>query len=178
MSWQDRESLIDRIKSGGVILMFHYDFHDETISAMTEDFYMPTKDEFDELVAYWRKFYNLVPGNFARKWNDATDRKSGIRVHSSPEKDGYVYLAYISTGHYKIGISKNPEARIKHFDTLMPVDVEIVHSFHADDARQAESMLHETYEHRHKKGEWFSLTFENVEEIKEIKAFRDGEFLD
>lgn len=90
--------------------------------------------------------------------------------------DGDVYLAKSETGHYKIGISKDPYARVKHFDTIMPIDVDIVHSFPSDNCREAERLLHEQYAAYRHKGEWFNLPDYAIRHIKEITTYFEGEF--
>ena len=88
-------------------------------------------------------------------------------------KEGYVYLAE-AAGFYKIGISKAPDERIKHFSTIMPIDVNIVHVFWADDYKAAENWLHKAYESWRYRGEWFKLPDGLVELIKQIAAFVNG----
>lgn len=91
-------------------------------------------------------------------------------------EDGYVYLAYAETGHYKIGISREPVERIRVFDTVMPIDVKIVHYFWADDHRNAESELHSRFAHKHHRGEWFNLDIQDCNYIRTIQSFSDGKF--
>jgi hypothetical protein len=91
--------------------------------------------------------------------------------------EDYVYLAHCDTGHHKIGISNRPFDRIKHFDTIMPVSVTLVHYFQADSAIQAETLLHNAYRERRVSGEWFDLTCEEVEDIKNIDGFENGQFV-
>ena len=91
-------------------------------------------------------------------------------------RKGHVYLAEADTGHYKIGLSKRPDERIKHFDTKMPVTVEKVHSFPADDSYAAERTLHEWLDEWRGEGEWFDLSDLQVKRIKMITRFEDGDY--
>jgi hypothetical protein len=61
----------------------------------------------------------------------------------------------------------------------MPLDVEMVHSFEADDYRKAESKLHSICNHNgwHHEGEWFDLPDGVVETICSIDRYRGGFFL-
>ena len=93
------------------------------------------------------------------------------------KRKGHVYLAKADTGHYKIGLSKRPEKRIKHFDTQMPVDVVMVYSFPATDCYAAEKALHEEYADVRVNGEWFDLDLPAVQHIQSIKRWEDGQFL-
>ena len=76
--------------------------------------------------------------------------------------NGFVYLAKSDTGHYKIGMSKNPFGRVKHFKTQMPVNVKLIHFFPCDNPRRVEGMLHEWFSEYRYKGEWFNLPEEAV----------------
>ena len=89
---------------------------------------------------------------------------------------GYVYLAYCNTNHYKIGVSVHPNSRIKHFDTIMPVSVNIETSFPCDNPREAEAALHEHFADTRFKGEWFSLDHSAYLLIHRIKRYQNGKF--
>jgi len=95
-------------------------------------------------------------------------------LSESPEH-GYVYLAYCSTGHYKIGRSKYPNERIKHFDTQMPVEVTIIHFIETDDAAYLERCFHEHHVKQNFKGEWFNLSEVDVDTFKSINTWRTVE---
>lgn len=91
------------------------------------------------------------------------------------KKEGYVYLAKSDTGHYKIGRSKNPWGRIKHFDTIMPVKVEIIHLIWCDNMIDCEKRLHAIFRGNRGNGEWFNLSDEDVDWIKWQCAYSDGD---
>lgn len=93
------------------------------------------------------------------------------------KKEGYVYLAKSSTGHFKIGHSKNPWERIKHFDTIMPVRVEMVHLIWCDDMKRAEKHLHRMLEPYRYIGEWFMLDDRHVFTFRTLSAYVDGELI-
>jgi hypothetical protein len=90
---------------------------------------------------------------------------------------GYVYLAFCDTGHFKIGRSVDPEARIQHFDTQMPVNVKKAHVFHADNAAWAEASLHYWLDDCRYKGEWFALSDAALYMVLGIDQFREGHFV-
>lgn len=90
--------------------------------------------------------------------------------------DGDVYLAQAETGHYKIGISRNPDRRIKHFDTIMPVRVFLIHNFPCDNCRKAEEELHQRYANQRTAGEWFLLDDYDIEQLLGITAYFEGHF--
>lgn len=90
---------------------------------------------------------------------------------------GYVYLAFCDTGHFKIGRSVDPDARIQHFDTQMPVEVVKSHAFHADNASWAEACLHDWFAECRVKGEWFALSDAALMMLHSLEQFRDGHFI-
>jgi len=103
-------------------------------------------------------------------------RKAEEEDSSEPEK-GYVYLAYCSTGHHKIGRSKSPDDRIEHFDTQMPVDVWEKAVFPSTDYKKTESTLHNWLSEYRVKGEWFDLTRDQESAIQHIDYFDNGWFV-
>jgi hypothetical protein len=87
----------------------------------------------------------------------------------------YIYLAYSETGHHKIGMSTDPQRRIASFQ--LPVGISLVHSFLADNPREAESRLHALFTDKKTKGEWFVLSQKDVAHIQSIKEYFDGCFV-
>lgn len=79
-------------------------------------------------------------------------------------KSGYVYLIKMGD-YYKIGISKKPNTRIDSF-TKMPDPIEIIYIEKVYGYVDAEKELHEKYNLKNKRGEWFSLDEKDIEDIK------------
>lgn len=77
-------------------------------------------------------------------------------------QDKYVYVAKESvSGRYKIGISKNPEARVKALNTGNPEQLKLVHAYLAtDDGYKSESLAHAIFEEERLLGEWFDKTID------------------
>jgi len=103
-----------------------------------------------------------------------------IEQHASEPStinEGFVYLAECSTGHFKIGKSVNPAKRVRHFDTQMPVDTWLRHSFPATPYAEAEKRLHERFDAHRVDGEWFELSDESVSHIESIERFEEGRFV-
>ena len=90
--------------------------------------------------------------------------------------DGWIYIAKSDTGHYKIGRSKTPVERVKHFDTIMPVEVKVIAMIPCDDYVAAEKALHKKYAGVKYKGEWFNLA-PCEDELTNIMCFVDGDFI-
>lgn len=89
---------------------------------------------------------------------------------------GYIYIAYAPTGHHKIGLSKNPGARIKQLNNT-PYEVTIIHTFPANHARIAEEVLHTEFSSKRVRGEWFALSQEDVTWLCSITEYQDGRFI-
>lgn len=86
------------------------------------------------------------------------------------------YLYVIACGtHVKIGISNNPERRLKQIATYCPVEPRIYAKYGPTtqgQAAEAEWYLHKTFADRRSYREWFSLT---SRELKTIDYdMRDG----
>ncbi len=81
----------------------------------------------------------------------------------------YVYLLTNNNHHFKIGISKNPETRVKQLQTGNSEKIELVFKyFSKNHSSRIESALHNRYSNYRLESEWFSLptketlTFMNV----------------
>lgn len=74
------------------------------------------------------------------------------------QEDKFVYVAKEScSGRYKIGISSNPEARVKALNTGNPEKLVLIHAYLATDSGyKSESLAHAIYEKERLHGEWFS----------------------
>jgi len=84
------------------------------------------------------------------------------------ECDKYVYVAKEQvSGRYKIGISKNPEQRIKQLNTGNPEQLILIHSYLATEQKyQSEVLAHSLFNQDRLKGEWFKSTI-NLELLPE-----------
>lgn len=71
--------------------------------------------------------------------------------------DRYVYVAKESeSGRFKIGISSDPERRIKELNTGNPEQLVLVHAYLATDpGHKSEMIAHAIYESERLHGEWF-----------------------
>jgi hypothetical protein len=70
--------------------------------------------------------------------------------------EGFIYLFTADDLHYKIGRSKDPEARLAQLDTG-PLALRIIHRIATDDMAWLEGLLHHKYAHLHVRCEWFIL---------------------
>lgn len=80
------------------------------------------------------------------------------------DRIGYVYVVKLDK-HYKIGISKTPESRLKEF-TLLPYELETIILERVIDYDKREKELHEHFADKRVRGEWFLLDNNDIEYIK------------
>lgn len=87
----------------------------------------------------------------------------------------FVYLMQsLENGYYKIGISKNPNTRLKQLQTGNSSKIKIIETFESDLARNIETTLHNRYSHIKKNGEWFDLALEDeVRFVKNCKGIEE-----
>jgi hypothetical protein len=89
-------------------------------------------------------------------------------------KEGYVYLGLLKLGRekrYKIGKAVLVERRRDQISLQLPEDLELVHAIKTDDAYGIEDYWHRRFATKNTKGEWFSLSRQDVE------AFRRRKFM-
>lgn len=86
----------------------------------------------------------------------------------------YVYLIQSTdNGYYKIGISKNPQKRIKQLMTGNSSPLKLIESYESEFANKIERVLHRRYSHLNKEGEWFELSI--LDEIQFIDSCKNIE---
>lgn len=87
-----------------------------------------------------------------------------------------VYVVAAENGTIKVGVSRNPYARIRAMDTGSPLDLRIAYteSFDSDVALIIEQSSHALLMEYRKKGEWFLTSPEvAIESIKKSKKIVD-----
>jgi hypothetical protein len=80
---------------------------------------------------------------------------------------GFVYLVRCHD-FTKIGIADNIKKRLNALRVGNPYPVELLYSIELENVYKAERYLHERYADCRTRGEWFSLTDAQVEEIKAV----------
>lgn len=84
------------------------------------------------------------------------------------EKDvGYIYILKSELG-YKIGKSKTLNNRMSVFNVKMPFAFESIFDAQIENYHSIEKELHELYADKNINGEWFNLSDEDIEAIKNI----------
>jgi hypothetical protein len=79
---------------------------------------------------------------------------------------GYIYCLHDQQGHYKLGLTKHLDQRIKQLSTQPPFEISLVFAFKVVFARDYEAFLHHRFREKRLRGEWFRLSSEDVESIR------------
>lgn len=81
---------------------------------------------------------------------------------SVSEREGFIYVLKSKSG-YKIGRTRNIEARMGSFNVQLPFPFKLIHSFPVDDMVAVERELHTMFADCRLNGEWFNLSPDQVE---------------
>jgi len=81
-----------------------------------------------------------------------------------PIKTGYIYVIK-SQDNYKIGVTKNIKNRTKKYITESPHKIKVVISAKVKDHLNKERFLHNFFKKSRIRGEWFSLTEQDIQTI-------------
>ena len=86
----------------------------------------------------------------------------------------YIYIISDDNGYMKIGVSKNPEKRLKQLQTGHPTNLKLLYTeeFYCkrNHLLKIEALIHKEIKNiAHRvKGEWFEIPLDKFEEIKNI----------
>lgn len=78
----------------------------------------------------------------------------------------------------KIGISNNPDERIKTLQTGTPKDLSLDFKFPVPNDKELEKYLHETFEGRRVNGEWFDFTDKKTDPFERLHDWYQFLFVD
>lgn len=107
-----------------------------------------TKDELKRLLKC------KLPFNGQSKLMTQNARKS----NSKSRPDGYVYIVKLNGFDiYKIGVSANPERRIKDIDSSNPFGIEIICLLYFKNAYEMEECIHDSFRDKALRKEWFKF---------------------
>lgn len=86
--------------------------------------------------------------------------------------EGFVYLALMQIGNqkrYKIGKAVLTARRIDQLSIQLPEELKLIHHIRTDDAFGIEAYWHKRFASKNTKGEWFSLSQDDVRAFKKRK---------
>lgn len=86
-------------------------------------------------------------------------------------RKGYVYLIRSANGLTKIGHTVNIVQRFKSLDGESPVELKLVGYMESSLLWDLERELHRTFHDKRIRGEWFKLSLEDIDCIKERRDF-------
>ena len=95
--------------------------------------------------------------------------KSKINSTKNIKKQEILYIVSHKgfEGFYKIGVTSDLSQRVAVFETASPLGVEILYNRKTDSVRSVESIVHKKYEDKRRNGEWFELSKEELDEVKQ-----------
>lgn len=91
-----------------------------------------------------------------------------------PFRYGCVYLVEGEPGVYKIGKALRPKFRVKDLNVGNSRELELIHCIHTDDTAWLESLWHEKFAGRRKRGEWFALEPSDVQRFTRVALWSRG----
>ena len=101
---------------------------------------------------------------FAEMFPKERERIYGLQeklYHLKPGK--YIYIIQLGdTDIYKIGISKDPNKRIRQLQFKCPIPLKLIFTNFGHDYEFAEKYLHLHFRNQRVKGEWFELSAEDI----------------
>jgi len=80
------------------------------------------------------------------------------------------------TNLYKIGISKNPEERVKQLQTANGVKLDLIKQFKTEFDYKLERVLHRHFQSKKTIGEFFELNENDVKEFTSLCESRESNF--
>lgn len=179
---RDLPSLVDLIKGEGLLslfpnpLFFHHDVERDAIAVADQGGFIPSRRHFEEIVEEVLAWYAQVTDDdinlhniqrLSRAPGGASERALKPR---SPQA-GEVYVVRADNGLFKIGRSLNATRRVRKLTVQLPYGIDLVHIIPTQDMVGLERHLHERFDAKRKRGEWFELT---VEDVAWIAAYRDS----
>jgi hypothetical protein len=99
-----------------------------------------------------------------------TPSQEEYNISKEQEVIGYVYLMK-SGRYYKIGRTNAPGRREYDLSIQLPEKITTIHSIKTDDPIGIEAYWHKRFKEKHRNGEWFELSNED------IKAFKKRKFM-
>lgn len=115
--------------------------------------------------------YKDVTGRYCRSYDINKQGyqylKNRYTTHKKPTKSNHLYIVKQIglDDYYKIGITYNIEERLKQFETVAPIGIELVRAYKTVKARDLETELHNTYNAFNSNLEWYHLTQEQLNQV-------------
>lgn len=141
-----------------------------------QDGFIVPKDDIARLFQELNRFFEVHSSEDIEAHNQVIqNRMSHPEMEEIGDGPGHIYLMKDTQNRYKIGLSIDPERRLQQMKRKNG-EVYLIHTFPADNMAQAEKALHWNYRLQKIKGEWFDLTDKDIEFIRSLVKYRDGDF--
>jgi hypothetical protein len=104
--------------------------------------------------------------------NPQQSDNASIAASDANTKEGHVYMALLTLGRekrHKIGKAILVERRTDQISIQLPEDLTLVHAIRTDDAYGIEDYWHRRFAAKNTKGEWFSLSRQDIDAFKRRK---------
>lgn len=113
---------------------------------------------FETRAAY---FPSGIPENFMKGVSNADLQE---------KKQACVYLIKADNGLFKIGCTKNLDGRLDNFMVTLPYETELITTIRGKKYRETERYLHNKFQSKHVRGEWYDLDQADVEFMKNLET--------
>lgn len=95
------------------------------------------------------------------------------------DKQDHVYGIAHPHGYVKLGRSVNPQQRLQEHQTSSPYELWLLFAVPVEDADAVEKELHEWFDSKNHRGEWFDLDYSDYDDLidlaKMLSSHRDFE---
>lgn len=172
---QPSDTFVDKLKRPlswllvtGVI---QFQYHEGMIFAVDQGGFILPRETFEEVVSYWRKFYDTTTDEEIEHINENQHLyRPSYGVPSKPQKQNSTGIVYVLAGNgfYKIGKTTNLRARLSQLTPKLPFEVELIHTIKTEDIDSLEEFLHEQFAGKRVNGEWFRLDENDIKALKQI----------
>ena len=140
------------------------------LGRMTEEFAHLTLDEFREQTGFALEWAEWQSDSFSRSLR--AEIKAVLHGHN--REAGFIYVLSDGQGHFKIGRTKCLSSRVKQLSAQPPFEIKLIGAFRAVNAAYFERAEHVRLAASRKRGEWFTLTAEQVAGVLErARTFYD-----
>lgn len=95
----------------------------------------------------------------------AASLMSENRTIRKKRKSRFVYFLREEFGLTKVGIAVDIESRINQIQTSYPYRLDLLALIDSDHARSIELKIHTQYEHKRHRGEWFELSYSEINDV-------------
>ncbi len=155
-----------------MIFLTHTSGYDKLVP--TDQMGLPyTKEQVRGFIRILTAYLNEFPDEQLESEHEAFRRE--YFPHEFDLLPGYVYLMKDTEGWYKIGMSDDPDRRLKAISRKHK-GAKLLHTIPADQMDKAEIALQDKYRSKHIRGDWFSLSGDDIAAIQSITEYENGEF--